>query len=1531
MKRFAYILTIVVGCLILTLGSLLLLVRSSKVQTAMLSVLTQELSRGVQAEVSVEHFDFHFFDELELTGIYVSDQQKDTLLYIDTLSGHFSLKGLFQNRIVFRRANLSNALVNAYTLPNGQMNFAFLTNLLPQERPEMQALIKVDKVAVERLRVRYNDIVAQEVNLQCQIGQISKDTIDAQLQHLSGTVYRLDSLQATRSRIPYPSLKDGKSLRLDDLQTKVLFYPQTGLQVPYLTLEMPHSTAQIKDLCAQFPVGGLQKETLNATAVHLDIENIQIAPADVSLFVPALHSFNGIIRVSGTIDGKVGDLQGQNLQIDYAQYPLLRADIGIQGLPVLDSTFVHAQVTDLTLHKALVQDLLADLKNEPYQLPAPVAALGIAHYKGLLQGYLDSLTLDGAFATRLGTIGTHGTLRTANRWQDMDFTGRITTHRFQLGKVVGYKDLGALSLRCEVQAKMGKSTPLKANLCARLPLLEFKNYAYHDGHLDGVYHNGRFTGEMAMRDSCLNFDFDGTVNLLAQKPVMDFAFQLHNLDLGATHLVPRFEKANLRAGLRINLEGNHLDNLNGSVQIDTLRFANGDKSWGMESFRFAASTDETRNSSLKIQSDILNANLSGQYRYSTLLTSLVRLALQYVPHGFNEKIRRQAKQTVPNNEMEFYAYFNDLDSLCNVLDLPLALPDRPIVKAFLNEPNSQFGLAMTVPEVQLKNFDIDDIALNLDNRANQINLSLQLIKRMSDRPGADKLGDLHARLTTTLRADSAYIDLGFSSSSKRKNEGHVRAVTSFTQYAGEPLIDCHLLPTTLTLADSVWTLSDSHIHYSMADTTLTVNHFRFGNEDHSVSLHGVGSTRQTDSIKALIHDLSLGYILRYTPVEDVMSFDGNITGWAVLYGLFKDPMLEADAQLAGAQINHVYVGEATAQARLNKAKKGVDIVGQVVENERTVASVTGLITPADHHSWKLDIVADSINLGFINHWTSNFLDSIAGRGYGQVQVFGADLETHVTARAWAQKASVGVAALGTRYAFSDSIIMTLNEIQFPHLSLHDNKGNPVSLHGKVTHNGQFQQFSYDIGIRCQHALVLDLPAGVSAFYGKVYGTGGATILGNEYECRISANARTDAGSVFNLALGNASTARDNSFITFVDHTPQKPEPTIRRRFKPRVKKQGPNTRLLIDLQIEATDDALANIIIDPRTQDRLTGRGQGNLKFSYDLSADDMKLFGTYTLNRGSFFFTFQNLIRKEFTLHSGSQVMFTGDATNPQVDATAHYSTTASLRDLFGSDLAQVSTNRTSVPVNCLLYLKDNLMNPTISFGIELPQSDESVASQVRSVVNTEEMMMRQILYLLVFNRFYTPEYLQTDTQNKGLNETLSLLSSTITGQLNNWVSKLTSDLSLGFNVRTDGVGSDASQEYEAQFQYQFNNRLLINGNFGYRYNDISNQPIFGNLDLEYLLSPSGHWRAKAYTHTVDKYSLREAQTMQGVGFTFKYDFGGQDPTNKKAKQGKQAPQDSTKVSAPNSTAVLDTVPQKVEIDTVPKIEEKVGGIVFQ
>ena len=121
--------------------------------------------------------------------------------------------------------------------------------------------------------------------------------------------------------------------------------------------------------------------------------------------------------------------------------------------------------------------------------------------------------------------------------------------------------------------------------------------------------------------------------------------------------------------------------------------------------------------------------------------------------------------------------------------------------------------------------------------------------------------------------------------------------------------------------------------------------------------------------------------------------------------------------------------------------------------------------------------------------------------------------------------------------------------------------------------------------------------------------------------------------------------------------------------------------------------------------------------------------------------------------------------------------------------------------------------------------------------------MMNRQIIYLLALNRFYTPEYMGGTTSG---GEWASVASSTLSSQLSNMLGQLTD-----------------------------NNRLLINGNFGYRDKTSSSTTFIGDFDIEYLLNRSGNLRLKAYNHFNDQnYYLKSALTTQGLGVIWRRDF---------------------------------------------------------
>ena len=125
--------------------------------------------------------------------------------------------------------------------------------------------------------------------------------------------------------------------------------------------------------------------------------------------------------------------------------------------------------------------------------------------------------------------------------------------------------------------------------------------------------------------------------------------------------------------------------------------------------------------------------------------------------------------------------------------------------------------------------------------------------------------------------------------------------------------------------------------------------------------------------------------------------------------------------------------------------------------------------------------------------------------------------------------------------------------------------------------------------------------------------------------------------------------------------------------------------------------------------------------------------------------------------------------------------------------------------------------------------------------------------------------------------NDFSAVASSALSSQISSIMNSFTDKVQLGTNIRTSQDGIEDTEVEMLLSSQLLNNRLIFNGNFGYKNSTINNQKnaFIGEFDLEYLLTPSGDIRLKAYNHANDMYMiLKQALTTQGVGIMYKKDF---------------------------------------------------------
>jgi hypothetical protein len=186
--------------------------------------------------------------------------------------------------------------------------------------------------------------------------------------------------------------------------------------------------------------------------------------------------------------------------------------------------------------------------------------------------------------------------------------------------------------------------------------------------------------------------------------------------------------------------------------------------------------------------------------------------------------------------------------------------------------------------------------------------------------------------------------------------------------------------------------------------------------------------------------------------------------------------------------------------------------------------------------------------------------------------------------------------------------------------------------------------------------------------------------------------------------------------------------------------------------------------------------------------------------------------------------------------------------------------------------------MSPNIKFDIEFPGSQTELTQSIKNFINSEDMMNRQMIYLLAMGTFYQPESGADNNNSNTSNQVSSLVSSTLSAQLNSLLSQVSNKFTMGVNYQssssTNEEGDAAlSQEYAVTMGGQFfDNKLNIYGEVGYRDNTYTGSNFVGDFDAEYRLGNSG-FRLKGYSHSNNKYYLKNS-TTQGAGIIYREEF---------------------------------------------------------
>lgn len=1082
--------------------------------------------------------------------------------------------------------------------------------------------------------------------------------------------------------------------------------------------------------------------------------------------------------------------------------------------------------------------------------------------------------INGAASLNDGSLKIKGNYRRQSLCSPTTLKASATAKGFNLATILNNPDLGILTADIEATATIDKQL-IDANGKVSAAEFTYLGYSYDQLSATASYNDGDLVGDITLTDVAANIACFAKGSL---KPGAEFLLaevKANDIDLHTLQLTDKFEGHKLSANATIDLKGFNSD-ITGRADLSNIKFKNPNNDGiAIDSLIITREPEW-----LTVSSDYINGEIVGPHDFTSIgpIASDIFLQALSTLDKRNEETKRNLKYA-KTNKFRYNFTVNQIEDIAQFFNLPISVIYPMTIEGSFDSERSYAHFDIDAPYLRQGRKVIENSSVTgiLDGQKRIDNIYLT-----TDMPTKDGL------MTVTMAAsghdNKITTDIGWKIDRQKAYNGSVSlSGTIATDDLQRPIFDVNLHRSSIVFNDSVWNVNPAHIAID-GDMTINIDNIEVSRANQFVKIGGNVSTDPADTLKVDILNFNLDYLFETLAIDAVM-LGGDATGQVYASSLLSpEPHIQTEGiHVSNISYNDCVFGDAIVKSHWDIDEKAVILNGLISQPDNRTSNILGKIYPIDS-KLDLDITADNIPTDFLDKYMKAFATDISGHATGHVRLWGTFKDIDLVGEVFARDFKLKLIPTNTYFIATDSIKFNPGRIELDNITVYDILGNTANLNGLVTHE-YFRNPTFNLDITdAQNMLVYEETSRDNPdWYGKVFANGGAHVDGKPELIKIEVDATTAPGSTFSFVLSQLEVADNYTFLSFRDRNkPQvveeKPIEDSNMRLVNRIKamsKQDGNTSksdFEIEFRVDVTPQAEIDLVMDPIAGDKIRSNGSGNVRMVYKSHDNDIQMFGNYTLERGTYNFTLQDIIIKDFTIDEGSTIAFTGDPLAARLDIQAYYALNANLSDLDESFLQDKDLNRTNVPVRAILKVAGDIRQPDISFDLAFPSLTSDTDRKVRSIISTDEMMNRQIIYLLALNRFYTPDYMGSTTKG---NELFSVASSTITSQLSNILGHLSENWAISPNLRSDrGDFSDVEVDVALSSRL-LNNRLLLNGNFGYRDKSLNNNQFVGDFEIEYLLNRPGTIRLKAYSHSNDEnYYVRTADTTQGVGIMFKRDF---------------------------------------------------------
>jgi hypothetical protein len=1476
-KKIGRVILIIVAVVIIVPAVIFLLLQSPVVQTFTTNQIIDGFAKKTGSEISIGKVSYTMFKRIVLDDFLLEDYNGDTLLTARRVSlriREFKPKeGIFR----FGRTDVYEPDFRMIQDSAGILNLNLYIDALSGNR-ERDSTRKTD-IRFSDIEIHDGSFTLADMTDTAGVSQGWVNFRDLRLNLMNGKIRDLgidaDSVSMDIRKLAFTESGGFDVVNLDMVTT----IGRNMLSFRDISLLTKSSEISAEKILLMPEDSTSWQDFINRVKFEMVFHPSVLNTDDLSYFVKPLDRISETVGFSGKLNGTVAELKGRNIEIEYSSSTRLNFDFDISGLPDISNSYLYIDFTDMTTRAEDIERF-SIAGRESLQLPVIAHDLGLVTYTGSFTGFTTDFVTFGKFTTERGVLVTDLSLKPAER-NTFNFKGLLSTNAVDLGYVTRDSvTFGGLWMHADIDGTMKSFDHLSAKIKGVIDSVEINNYLYRNVSVEGSYGDRIWDGTVTIKDENITMDVMGRFDLEKGMPEFDFSMNLARADLYSLNLLKSDTLFNASALLTATFRGNRIDNMDGEMRLINSTLQNSNGRLSIYDFLITSGNDNGV-PVLNLKSDFADAVVRGPYTFEAIGRASRIMLSQLFPSKF---LMPEAENDSENAEANFTidARIKKIDKLNDFMATGLSISDGTHITGSFSSDSIEISAGLSSEAITYAGTRLSNLQLTGSVSDGKLNVAVKSDTLVF--PDRSVLGSFILEAGSS--NDSIDLDINWDNKDGGKTFGRVSAKSFFSlNEKQKPLLTVGIMPSSFTVNHIAWSVSPARI--VVDSTSAYFDNILLNSRNNYIGLEGRLSPDPSEKLLLSFRGLNLSYLNNLinknssgnstTSLE--MNVHGIMDGNITFSDVYKDFLFESNINVSDFKINDNSYGVVTVRSEWDPRNKAAEI--HVINDlgGTRYFDINGNYFPS-LKSLDLLISTFDMPLDIVNPLIRTFASDMKGTGTGSVRLSGNLKELSLSGAMMADRASLKIDFLQTRYSFSDSIRFTPQGILFRNIRISDERNHAGTINGMLSHHS-FNDIGINFDINMENMLVMNTRSKDNdTFYGTAYATGYAGIRGDENKIVFNISARTTNNTEFFIPLTSAMSVSDYPYITFIG-TGKEEEAAVADRNMFTKQEEAGNIELNFDLEV--TPEARVQLIMDATAGGVIRGTGSGKLNISLN-SNGEMKMAGDYVINDGEYLFTLGNILNKRFIVEKGGTISWNGAIDDANLDIQAIYRTKASLSEIYSQD-GVFPELQDRLPVECLLNLSGKLLNPVIKFDIQLPTADDRTREYLRMAIDTEEKLSKQFLYLLVMNSFYSDPALYSASANSGTQnaytqtEEASVLGMTTTtemlsNQLSNWLSQISNDFDIGFNYRP---GNEITpQEVEVALSTQLlNDRVTLNGNVDVGGTQTRTNPsgISGEFTIEFKLTDMLRFKVFNRSNNDLFYQVQHPYT-QGVGIFYRRDF---------------------------------------------------------